>query len=235
MKKVYKILFIILLLMVFLLPTQAQANSFKLNVKADKTTINPGETVVLTLNLSDIDAGDLGINTVEGVLDYDNTIFEEITSDSITSLNNWSMKHNEEETEYKGKFILVTLQDGVTENQDIAKITFRVKNGVENKNTSIKIKNILSNDGNTLIEETDKEVKFEVGTVVDDSEEDDEKNEILNITNTVTQNKIEVEHENLSTGKLPQTGDSTLILWVAGITLIIASSIVYIRYKKISK
>jgi len=220
MKKKLKILFIILILTIFLLPVSVQANSFKLNVQANKTTVKPGETVEISLNLSDINAGELGINTVEGVIEYDNTIFEEITSSNIQSLNNWSITYNNEETEYKGKFLAVIIQDGVTENQDIGKITFKVKNSAKNTNTSIKIKNILSNDGNTLIEETDKQVSFTIQA---------------NASSTVTEDQIDVEHENLSTGTLPQTGDSHYIFYIIGLILIIVSIIIYIRYKKIGK
>ena len=117
MKKHLKILFTIIILLLILLPTQVQADSFKFNATANKNNVQPGETVTITLNVSDINAGELGINTVEAYLEYDSTIFEEVTQSDIESLNNWSITYNEEETEYKGKMLAVILQDGVTEDQ----------------------------------------------------------------------------------------------------------------------
>ena len=68
MRRTIKTIALFLIFMIFLMPLYAQADSFTFNVTADKTQVDPGEEVVITLNLSDIDAGELGINTVEATL-----------------------------------------------------------------------------------------------------------------------------------------------------------------------
>ena len=42
--------------------------------------------------------GQDGINTFGGKLEYDENVFEKITSDDISSQNNWSIAYNDEET-----------------------------------------------------------------------------------------------------------------------------------------
>lgn len=228
MKKSCKILFIVLILMVLLLPIQVKAASFKFTVTPSKTNVKPAETVELTLAISDIDAGEYGINTVEGILQYDTTIFEEITSTSFQSLNNWSITYNNEDTEYKGKMLAVILQDGVKENQSIGKITFKVKPGVEYTKTTIKIKNIATNDGDAIINESDKQVTLEIGTKPQTSNNNNHQstNNINVITNSSSQNA------NMSTGTLPQTGNINYVYIIIAVLLIIFTIFAYVQYKK---
>lgn len=162
MKKISKILAITLTL-VILLTVTVKADSFKFNVKANKASLKPGDTVAINLNISNIDAGDLGINTLEAVLEYDYNVFEEVTQDNFQSANNWSLTYNNEDTENKGKFLAVIVASGVKENQDIGRITLKVKNSAKDTNTTVKFKNVFSNNGQTLIKEADKSIAFKVG------------------------------------------------------------------------
>ena len=60
--------------------------------------------------------GQDGINTFGGKLEYDENVFEKITSDDISSQNNWSIAYNDEETAKKGTF-LATINTGTSKNQ----------------------------------------------------------------------------------------------------------------------
>ena len=62
------------------------------------TKLNEGEEITITLELSDIKMGQDGINTFGGKLEYDENVFEKVTSDDISSQNNWSIAYNDEET-----------------------------------------------------------------------------------------------------------------------------------------
>ena len=68
------------------------------------TKLNEGEEITITLELSNIKMGQDGINTFGGKLEYDENVFEKITSDDISSQNNWSIAYNDEETAKKGGF-----------------------------------------------------------------------------------------------------------------------------------
>lgn len=227
----------ILTIFVLSIITIVEASSFKFTTSADKTTIQPGEQVSISLGISDIDAGELGINTIEGILEYDETIFEEVTSSSISSQNNWSITYNKED----GKFLAAILTDGVKEEQQIGKITLKVKSGVEYKTTQIKFKSIKSNDGENLIEETDKVINLTVGTKptqqennqnsggtnTDTGTDDNNKQSAPTITTPLTVNKQE---SNINANKLPQTGTSPY-LFIGAVVLMIAATIGYICYK----
>ena len=62
------------------------------------TKLNEGEEITITLELSEIKMGQDGINTFGGKLEYDENVFEKVTSDDISSQNNWSIAYNDEET-----------------------------------------------------------------------------------------------------------------------------------------
>ncbi len=249
-KKTIEMLILILTIIAILMPTHVNANSFKLNATANKNTIKEGETVTITLKLSNIDVGTLGINTVEGMISYDTNIFEEITQASFTSLNNWSLTYNGEETEYKGKILGVILASGVTEDQEIGKIKLKVKENVSFQETSIFIKNITTNDGEELIKDTDKEIKLKVGTKVkqeDNTNNTNNNNNTTGNTNTeknestsnTSNNKVNKTNANTtkskSDTKLPYTGLKNVVIVSVIIALIIGAIYQYKKYKTIDK
>lgn len=229
MKKIFKLLIITTLLLAFLLPVTVKADSFNLNVTSNKTSLKQGDTVEINLNLSNINAGELGINTLEAVLEYDSNVFEEVTQSSFKSLNNWSITYNNEDTENKGKFLAVIVVAGVKENQDIGKITLKVKNSAKDTNTTVKIKNITSNNGKQLIKENDKQITFKVGNPNNNTQTN---TPVVNTGNTSS--GITVQNENLSPSKLPQTGIENYIFFICLGVLIIVAAIGYGRYRKMN-
>ena len=90
------------------------------------TKLNEGEEITITLELSEIKMGQDGINTFGGKLEYDENVFEKVTSDDISSQNNWSIAYNDEETAKKGTF-LATINTGTSKNQIIGIIKLKVK------------------------------------------------------------------------------------------------------------
>lgn len=199
MKTMKKIYFITVIAMLLLLVTPAvvKADSFQLNVTADKQNIQPGQTVTLTLSVSNINAGKSGINTLEGIIDYDTSIFEKITQGDFKSMNNWSITYNASER----KVFAAILSEGVTTNQSIATITFKVKEKVKYTNTSITIKNVTSNNGSEFIRESNKKTTFEIGT----------KPEEPVIENTITNaNTITNEITNTTTNEMKNETTNTV-------------------------
>ena len=241
MRRTIKIVAIIMIFMIFLMPIYVQADSFKFNAISDKTQVQPGEEVVITLNLSDIDAGELGINTVEATLSYDTNIFEEVTQEDFKSLNNWSLTYNGEETEQKGKILGVIIASGVTEDQSIGTIKLKVKEGVEYQTTTINLTNIATNNGTDIINEEDKSISLEIGTAPAEEEPDiDDDSNIIIDDNTDEDTNTTINtpssDNTQSPNKLPQTGTAmfVIILFVI-ITLAILTVLGYNRYKNIDK
>ena len=211
------------------------------------TKLNEGEEITITLELSDIKMGQDGINTFGGKLEYDENVFEKVTSDDISSQNNRSIAYNDEETAKKGTF-LATINTGTSKNQVIGIIKLKVKTNLKSQDTEIKFTS-LSSVAEDTVKLDDQTLKFSVtGTVVpdDDKKDDDKKDDdnkkddknntventivIGNVTNDieVVENTITVDNTQSNT-KLPQTGELDVAIAVLALALIAVVSYIQIK------
>ena len=211
------------------------------------TKLNEGEEITITLELSEIKMGQDGINTFGGKLEYDENVFEKVTSDDISSQNNWSIAYNDEETAKKGTF-LATINTGTSKNQVIGIIKLKVKTNLKSQDTEIKFTS-LSSVAEDTVKLDDQTLKFSVtGTVVpdDDKKDDDKKDDdnkkddknntventivIGNVTNDieVVENTITVDNTQSNT-KLPQTGELDVAIAVLALALIAVVSYIQIK------
>ena len=201
------------------------------------TKLNEGEEITITLEFSDIKMGQDGINTFGGKLEYDENVFEKVTSDDISSQNNWSIAYNDEETAKKGTF-LATINTGTSKNQVIGIIKLKVKTNLKSQDTEIKFTS-LSSVAEDTVKLDDQTLKFSVtGTVVpDDDKKDDDKNNTVentivigNVTNDieVVENTITVDNTQSNT-KLPQTGELDVAIAVLALALIAVVSYIQIK------
>ena len=71
-----KIIISLLVLSTLLLSCVSYASTYKFTATPDKTTVHPGDEVIILLKISDINAGSNGINVVETSIDYDISLFE---------------------------------------------------------------------------------------------------------------------------------------------------------------
>ena len=211
MKKLVSIFAIIVVVLMFSIGN-VQAAGFSFLTKANATTVKPGDTVTIDLSVADIDAGELGINTIEAVLEYDKNVFEAVSPTDFAGLNNWSITYNNESGENEGKFVAVIVQDGVTENQSIGKLTLKVKSGVKDQTTNVVFKGIKTNDGTNEIPTTDKTVSIKI-----DSPE------------PVIQNKPE---DTKSPNPMPQTGETTFIIIGGCIVAVVIAVVSYMLYRR---
>ena len=211
------------------------------------TKLNEGEEITITLELSDIKMGEDGINTFGGKIEYDENVFEKITSDDITSQNNWSIAYNDEETAKKGTF-LATINTGTSKNQIIGIIKLKVKTKLKTQDTEIKFTD-LSSVAEDTVKLNDQTLKFSItGTVVpdedkkDDTKNDDKKddgknnvvdddpiiignkvNDIQVVENTITADNTQ------SNTKLPQTGEINVLIAVLALALVAVVSYIQIK------
>lgn len=162
MKKTIITLIGLIIVVILLLTTQVLADSFKLVVTSNKTQLHAGEEVTLELGIADVEVGDLGINAVEAVLSYDESVFEKVTQDDFTPENNWTFAYNDKNNEQKGKMLAMILSSGEKENQKIGKITLRVKKDVKGTDTTISIRDIATNNGEDLVTCKNQDISFTV-------------------------------------------------------------------------
>lgn len=138
------------------------AMSWKFQVSADKTEARPGDNVYVSMKISDIDMGDLGINAIESILEYDDNVFETVTRDDIKTQNNWTITYNQEAGPKEGNFLISNIISGIKTNQDVGIITFKIREDVGPQETVIRFKDVKSNDGSNLVKEDDKEIRIKI-------------------------------------------------------------------------
>ena len=227
MKKRLSLMTILLIFVVVLLMgKEVMAYSFNMIATPSVTSIKEGETVTITLGIKDIDAGELGINTVETEIEYDSSIFEEVKQEDIKSKNNWSLTYN------GGKILGIILSSGVKEDQNnIGEINIKLKTGIEATETTIRFTKITTNNGTELITDTDKEIKLTVGNTKattnanDDSKEEVTNTEVLNNSKDIT----------TATTIIPAAGVKTIMI-ILGVSVLAASAIVCIfKIKKMKQ
>ena len=234
---------LILILMLGLVSC-VQAASLKFTPTASTTNLKEGDEITITLNLSDIDMGEDGINSFGGKLVYDENIFEKVTTSSFSSQNNWSIAYNDEATEKKGTF-LATINAGAKDNQTIGTLKLKVKKNIKSTTTKVQFTELSSvaEDTVTLGNQT---IIFNVtGTVKDEDEDKNQGNEQLNIiTGDNTNKKPNIvggsKNNTTNTGKdntvsnkgIPQTGVQNTAIVLSIATLAIIATVAYTKFKK---
>lgn len=159
----------------------AETMGFNFLASPEETKTKAGETVILTLSVADISAGENGINSIVGFLDYNESLFETVEFQGINSgnqsdgntnnsvLNGWNIEVNRiKGHELYGKFCIYTLQEGVKENQDVVKITLKLKSDLAPQTTEVNFTNLVSSDGVYEIAEEDRTAVIIIEDVGDD-------------------------------------------------------------------
>ena len=211
--------------------TEGATGTFKVTVTADKTELKPGEEITITVGISDINMGENGINTVEGKIEYNKNLFEEIKSSSIQSLNNWTTTYNDEESTLNGKFLSINLSSGVKEDTQIFKVTLKVKQEIENTtDAQIDFKDVTSNDGTNLINAGAKSVKLKINVesnsepIPEDPKPEDPKPEEPNKDETKeeTESTInKIADKTQSNKDIPKAGKSIIMFFAVLLVVIV--------------
>lgn len=223
-KKIITILSIIMIILGMSITVNAAdtADTYKINLVAENKTVKQGETVTISLNISDIkiQTGEKGIGAYEGKIEYDKNVFEDL---KMLGNDNW-----DKPTENEGGFTSVN-SDGlcVKETQEIAKITLKVKNTAKVGSTTVKVTGFkASNLSPSMIPTDDTSVGITVNSASNSG----------NGTGTSgqgqTQQKPQTPSTTTATKKIPHAGKSSIMIGIVGIILIIGIY-GYIRYKTI--
>lgn len=252
MKKVLKIS-LILIVMIFIMGNVYAALSYNVNLKTNKTQINKNEEFTVDVNISNIKS-DRGIISLGGTLEYDKNSLELVKMDGQNGWETPSVGASYNETNGK---IAITRSGPGKSNETVFKITFKVKNGSK-QNVTIGLKDITVADGKELAKIDNKytnvTIKKETTNPITKPEDNTNTNtNIITDTNTITDTKqdsdrnllntegnsstsnIEKKDDSIKSGKLPQTGETSVIL-ISCIGLIILGAIIYyIKIKKINK
>ena len=237
MKRLVKILFLILTsILVLGSLKKVEASNFNFNAIVNNSEVKAGEIIIIDLKISDINAGKEGINVVEGILEYDDSIFESI---KIEGENDWNAIINAQQGERKGKFLAVKMVEGVTHEEKIGRIELKAKSGIKETTTEIKIKDIKSNNGKDLIVGEKEEKVIDVKVLqVEEPKPEEPKN-----PNQSTENKkqpVEVVYISDENKDYPEnskrsiiadgvkTGDAIVIIVISAIVILTVNIINFI-------
>lgn len=250
MKKQKKLLVLTLLMAIILVVSGINsvyaAESFNVNVSAEKQNYAYEQTVELTVKLSDI-VSDSGLYGLAGKISYSTDVFEAIVSDSdgntesITGLNGWSVSFNAQDN----IFSAMTTSPAKAE-KDIFKITLKVKNGATLGKTTIMLSDLA---GATLNSDEDipttpasvsvniKEATEEIPPITPSPEPSPEPSSTPSTEPSKTpSSKPTIKATATPSGnKLPQTGlkDYAVPVLIGALVISLIAYIAYRRYKNI--
>ena len=123
--------------------------------------VKMGETVTLKLTVNQIDQKN-GINILQGKLEYDKDIFEKVENKDFEVKDNWSIVYNDQDTDAEGKFIILSLTNGIKQDQEIGSVNLKVKDNIESTNTTVKISEISTVENEKIIKIQDSEKNLKV-------------------------------------------------------------------------
>lgn len=229
------IVLISLIFVVALIATNVYAqSSFNCIVSPNKTTLKAGDTIEIKISFKDIQMGAEGVNVLEGNIIYDQNIFETLNSDSFEGLTSWNATYS------NPKFIAVKLVTGITTDEDVVKVKFKVKENVELKDTQIIFQKLSSNDGENLVTLEDKLVSLapQQESSVSSSSQSESKSESQSSSSTsssVSSSKSSSVSKSSSEEikVLPATGANNYVLFfIIGLALILGISFIIKKFNK---
>lgn len=101
------------------------------------------QEVIVTLKFDKYNQITKGINAFKATLQYDEKIFERVTTTNFTTLNDWEeLKYNAETKEF-----IAIKKAGSKKAEDILQLKIKVKNQIEPAKTQIRLSQILTSEG----------------------------------------------------------------------------------------
>lgn len=134
------------------------ASSFDVGVNPIEVTAKQGESIEVKVDLKDIDMKEKGINTLEGYINFDEDVIENV---EVETKNDWQIEYNKDSnSDLYGKFLMVKDIDGIKENEEVLTLKIKVKDKVKKESTKVILKDLTSNDGENLVNVGDKEINI---------------------------------------------------------------------------
>lgn len=247
--KKYFLILILATMIIFNMISVVEAASFKASVSASSATIERGKEVVISISISDIDVGN-GIQALQGTLQYDSSA---LIYSSIQASAGWgSPLFNPENGS-----IVVESGDYITKEQQVLKITFKVKEDAKVGDTVVTFKDVKASDGEIMVNANQSSVTIKVAEVKTDEGDNnttgnnttdnnttngtDTNNNANQNSNTNTNNNNANSNTNVTnsanntnkaaSNSLPKTGIESYIGFII-LAVIIVAIVSYIKYKK---
>ena len=134
------------------------ASSFDVGVNPTDVTAKQGESIEVKVDLKDIDMKEKGINTLEGYINFDEDVIENV---EVETKNHWQIEYNKDSnSDLYGKFLMVKDIEGIKENEEVLTLKIKVKDKVKKESTKVILKDLTSNDGENLVNIGNKEINI---------------------------------------------------------------------------
>ena len=134
------------------------ASSFDVGVNPIEVTAKQGESIEVNVDLKDIDMKEKGINTLEGYINFDEDVIENV---EVETKNDWQIEYNKDSnSDLYGKFLMVKDIEGIKENEEVLTLKIKVKDKVKKESTKVILKELTSNDGENLVNIGNKEINI---------------------------------------------------------------------------
>ena len=279
-----KLVLVQVFIILILLCTSVYAASTTIGLSASSTSLNKGDTVTVTLSLQDVDSSKK-VESIEGYINYNTNVIEAISVDSIqknedntVTIGNETLKvedltnanineiptsssyvaFNGNPSGDNNSRIVIDFQDGITTDEDLLKIDFKVKeNATEGEiKDAISYSMFVITAGSEQSEEITKSVTLTIKSASTGDNNDDDNNQNKNENTNKNTNKNTNQNanrnsnsntnsntnrnsntnsagnqdDNTVSGILPATGAKVII--VPAIVLIILAIVSYNRYVK---
>lgn len=200
--------------------------SGNMNLQTVKKEYQKGEEIEITASLSDIETNK-GISSLKGRLQYDRASLDLI---EIQGLNHWLTSYDQK----KGEFLLER-NDVITNNTDLLKIRFRVKQDTTQELT-IALKNVTITDGNQEATLPDKAINITIRS--EDSNNSNDSNDIAkspeqidpnnNSVNTILSEKTNTI-DSIANRPIPYAGKKHIIFKMFFIITILSMLFLFIK------
>lgn len=264
MKKRLLHVIIIFFLITILLIDVVSAFGLSVFMTPSTTNVQTSSEVVIKVKVSNLDVGENGINSFSGTLNYDTEVFEVLTVDDITGLNNWTASY----TPDSGKIVLFKTTF-VNSDEELFQITLKTKSEISKNSGAVSLKNIIVSNGDDEISATEVNTSIAIGSgitiVPGNTSSNNTVNKVANkvnntaisitnkannvvsnynntntsISNKVNNTSVQVNNtinnnESITNEVVPHTGTRENVR-IALIVLLVVAGYIYIKFEKLNK
>lgn len=142
-KKVKALVIMLVISLVLSIASVVNAFSTTGTLTSSTTKLVEGETVTISFNLSNIDAGE-GLQSMEATLDYDSNVFEALAATGVTGSNGWNVTYEPTTKRVAGELDSTAK---MKTNGTIATITLKAKSTISVNSTTVKLSEIIVSGG----------------------------------------------------------------------------------------
>lgn len=263
MKKRLLHIIIIFFLITILLIDAVSAFGLSVFMTPSTTNVQTSSEVVIKVKVSNLDVGENGINSFSGTLSYDAEVFEELTVNDVTGMNNWTASY----TPDNGKIVLFKTTF-VNSDEELFQITLKTKSDVSKNSGAVSLKNIIVSNGDDEISATEVNTSISIGSGISITPGNTSANKTVNTTankvnntsispinkvnnisnynntNTSVSNKVNNtnvqvnntinNNESITNEVVPHTGTRENVR-IALIVLLVVAGYIYIKFEKLNK